>query len=80
MYAVSVMGTTGERDQLTPSAAALAARVKKVTDLPVLLGFGITTPEQAADVIRKGIAPMPAFGSMLSDAQISDLIAYLKVQ
>ena len=38
------------------------------------------TPEQAADVIRKGIAPMPAFGSMLSEAQISDLIAYLKVQ
>jgi mono/diheme cytochrome c family protein len=38
------------------------------------------TPEQAADVIRKGIAPMPAFGSTLSEAQISDLIAYLKVQ
>ena len=38
------------------------------------------TPEKAADVIRKGIAPMPAFGSMLSEAQISDLIAYLKVQ
>lgn len=38
------------------------------------------TPDQAADVIRKGIAPMPAFGSMLSEAQISDLIAYLKVQ
>jgi mono/diheme cytochrome c family protein len=38
------------------------------------------TPEQAADVIRKGVAPMPAFGSMLSEAQISDLIAYLKVQ
>jgi len=38
------------------------------------------TPEQAADVIRKGIAPMPAFGSTLSEAEISDLIAYLKVQ
>lgn len=49
VYAVSVMGTTGERDRLAPSAAALAARVKKVTDLPVLLGFGISTPEQAAE-------------------------------
>jgi mono/diheme cytochrome c family protein len=38
------------------------------------------TPEQAADVIRKGVAPMPAFGSTLSEAEISDLIAYLKVQ
>lgn len=49
VYAISVMGTTGERDRLAPSAAALAARVKQVTDLPVLLGFGISTPEQAAE-------------------------------
>jgi tryptophan synthase alpha chain len=49
VYAVSVMGTTGERDRLAPSAASLVARVKRVTDLPVLLGFGISTPEQAAE-------------------------------
>jgi tryptophan synthase alpha chain len=49
VYAVSVMGTTGERDRLAPSAAALAARVKRVTTLPVLLGFGISTPGQAAE-------------------------------
>ena len=49
VYAVSVMGTTGERDRLAPSAGALAARVKQVTDLPVLLGFGISTPQQAAE-------------------------------
>jgi tryptophan synthase alpha chain len=48
VYAVSVMGTTGERDRLAPSAASLVARVRRVTDLPVLLGFGISTPEQAA--------------------------------
>jgi tryptophan synthase alpha chain len=48
VYAVSVMGTTGERDRLAPSAAPLAARLKRVTDLPVLLGFGISSPEQAA--------------------------------
>jgi tryptophan synthase alpha chain len=49
VYAVSVMGTTGERDRISPSALALAARLKQVTDLPVLLGFGISTPEQAAE-------------------------------
>ena len=38
------------------------------------------TPAQATDIIKKGIAPMPAFGSILTDAQISDLIAYLKAQ
>ena len=36
------------------------------------------TPAQATDIIKKGKAPMPAFGSILTEAQISDLIAYLK--
>ncbi|NUO60123.1 MAG: tryptophan synthase subunit alpha [Hamadaea sp.] len=49
VYAVSIMGTTGERDRLAPSAVTLAARVKQVTDLPVLIGFGISSPEQAAE-------------------------------
>jgi mono/diheme cytochrome c family protein len=38
------------------------------------------TPAQATDVIKKGKAPMPAFAGVLTDAQISDLIAYLKAQ
>jgi mono/diheme cytochrome c family protein len=38
------------------------------------------TPAQAADFIKKGAAPMPAFAGILTDAQINDLIAYLKVQ
>jgi tryptophan synthase alpha chain len=54
VYAVSVMGTTGERDTLAGSAATLAARVKAMTALPVLVGFGITTPEQAAAAGRAG--------------------------
>jgi tryptophan synthase alpha chain len=52
LYAVSVMGTTGERAQLAGSAAVLAARIKAVTDRPVLIGFGITGPEQAAEAAR----------------------------
>jgi mono/diheme cytochrome c family protein len=38
------------------------------------------TPAQATETIKNGKAPMPAFSSILTDAQISDLIAYLKVQ
>ena len=38
------------------------------------------TPAQATDIIKKGKAPMPAFGSILTEAQIGDLIAYLKAQ
>ncbi|MEV4759685.1 tryptophan synthase subunit alpha [Micromonospora sp. NPDC049559] len=52
VYAVSLMGTTGERDTLAGSAAALAGRVARATDRPVLLGFGISTPEHAARAAR----------------------------
>ncbi|GAA2699907.1 tryptophan synthase subunit alpha [Actinoplanes palleronii] len=54
VYAVSVMATTGERDALAESAAPLADRIKAVTDLPVLIGFGISTPAQAAEAARAG--------------------------
>jgi tryptophan synthase alpha chain len=52
VYAVSLLGTTGERDRLDGSAGRLAARLKGLTDRPVLLGFGISTPEQAALAAR----------------------------
>ena len=38
------------------------------------------TPAQAEDFIKKGAAPMPAFGGILTEAQLTDLIAYLKAQ
>ncbi len=38
------------------------------------------TPAQATEIIKNGKAPMPAFGSILTEAQISDLLAYLKAQ
>lgn len=38
------------------------------------------TPAQATDLIKKGAAPMPAFGSILTDTEIGDVIAYLKAQ
>jgi tryptophan synthase alpha chain len=48
VYAVSLMGTTGERDALDGAATRLATRLKAVTGLPVLIGFGVSTPAQAA--------------------------------
>jgi tryptophan synthase alpha chain len=47
VYAVSLTGTTGERDALSATYAALVARAKHSTGVPVALGFGIATPEQA---------------------------------
>ncbi|MEV6631755.1 tryptophan synthase subunit alpha [Actinoplanes sp. NPDC051470] len=47
VYAVSVMGTTGAREALPATAGELAQNVKAVTDLPVLLGFGVSSPAGA---------------------------------
>ncbi len=47
LYTVSVTGTTGERAALEDSFPAVVARAKAHTDVPVALGFGIATPEQA---------------------------------
>jgi tryptophan synthase alpha chain len=48
LYAVSLLGVTGERDRLADEAVAMGRRCKAVTDLPVLLGVGISNAEQAA--------------------------------
>jgi len=48
VYGVSLMGVTGERDALAVHAAQMGRRCKAATDKPVLLGVGISTPEQAA--------------------------------
>ncbi len=50
VYAVGLLGITGERDQLAASARVIAARTKAVTSRPVLVGVGISTPEQAVEV------------------------------
>jgi tryptophan synthase alpha chain len=49
IYAVGVMGVTGERSSLAATATTLARRLKAVTDKPVLVGVGVSTPEQAAE-------------------------------
>jgi tryptophan synthase alpha chain len=49
LYLVSVTGTTGPRESLSPQAAELVRRARDVTEVPLLLGFGISTPEQAAE-------------------------------
>ena len=54
VYAVSLTGTTGERDALGGGLAPMVQRVKAHTDLPVAVGFGIATPEQAAGAAAAG--------------------------
>ncbi len=50
VYLVSRTGVTGERDSLSDSVAPLVKAVRAVTDLPLAVGFGISRPEQVAQL------------------------------
>jgi tryptophan synthase alpha chain len=52
IYTISRAGVTGERDEMTREAEALVKRVRSVSDLPVAVGFGISTAEQVRAVWR----------------------------
>ena len=52
IYAVSRAGVTGARDEMTRDAETLVKRVRSVSDLPVAVGFGISTAEQLREVWR----------------------------
>jgi tryptophan synthase alpha chain len=48
LYLVSLTGTTGARESVSSQLAGLVERARAVTDLPLLAGFGISAPDQAA--------------------------------
>jgi tryptophan synthase alpha chain len=54
VYTVSVVGTTGERRELGERFADVVTRTKAATEVPVALGFGISSPEQAAQAAAAG--------------------------
>lgn len=63
VYAVGLVGITGERETLADSAKVIAARVKDLTELPVLVGVGVSTPQQAVEVceVADGVVVGSAF-------------------
>lgn len=52
LYIVSSMGVTGMRSKITTDLDGILAAVKKASDVPAAVGFGINTPEQAAKIGR----------------------------
>ena len=52
LYSVGLLGVTGERSELAATATALAARLKAITDVPVLVGVGVSDSAQAYEVTR----------------------------
>ncbi len=54
VYLVSVAGVTGAREGLSPRVVELLRRVRPHTSLPLLIGFGISTPENACAALDAG--------------------------
>jgi len=83
LYCVSLTGVTGARTQVPPDVEALVGRVKALSALPVCVGFGISTPEQAqaigrlADGVIVGSALVGLVERSAADAE-SALTGYLQ--
>lgn len=65
IYCVAVTGVTGARTEVGGELPGLLARLRERTDAPLAVGFGISTPQQAADVA--GLADGVIIGSALID-------------
>jgi tryptophan synthase alpha chain len=63
VYSVGLLGVTGERSSLSATATAFAARLKAVTDKPVLIGVGVSDAEQAVEACQ--VADGVVIGSAL---------------
>ena len=54
IYTVSLLGVTGARSELSEAVEGMVGKLKAITDVPVCVGFGISSPEHAAAVARAG--------------------------
>jgi tryptophan synthase alpha chain len=84
VYGVNLMGVTGERSSLSESAAVLAKRLKAVTDKPVVMGFGVSTPDLAvaASAEADGVVVASALMRLLLDGEgpsaVGDAVAAVR--
>jgi tryptophan synthase alpha chain len=70
VYAVARMGVTGERAELGDEARHVVERIRRHTDMPVCVGVGVSTPEQAAEVCE--VADGVVVGSALVRRLLAD--------
>jgi tryptophan synthase alpha chain len=70
LYGISRLGVTGVRDEVSPDAGSLAARMRAATSLPIALGFGISQPAHVAAVGRVADAAVVGSGlvQVIADA------------
>jgi tryptophan synthase alpha chain len=77
LYVISRLGVTGARDTVAAGAEALVGRIRRFTDLPVALGFGISRPDHVREVgtYADGVVVGSALVSLIAEAGASgDLV------
>jgi tryptophan synthase alpha chain len=79
VYGVSLLGVTGERAALSDHALEMAQRLKAVTDKPVLLGVGVSTPAHAVEAtsVADGVVIGSAVMRRVLDGDAPDDVASL---
>jgi tryptophan synthase alpha chain len=79
VYAVGLLGVTGERRALATTATALAGRLKDITAKPVLVGVGVSNAEQASQVCRvaDGVVQGASVVRRLMDEGVDAVGAYV---
>jgi tryptophan synthase alpha chain len=83
VYAVSRTGVTGEREALSEDACPLVARLREMSDQPVALGFGVSTPEHVAQAaaVADGVVVGSALVRALEqepEASLAGLVRWLR--
>jgi tryptophan synthase alpha chain len=80
VYAISRMGVTGERQSLSTDARPLVERLRVLTQVPVALGFGLSTPEQVRDAaaVADGVVVGSALVRFLEEHPEGDLGAQVR--
>ena len=73
VYHVAITGITGTRSAAEADLARAIPRVRAATDLPIAIGFGVRTPEQAAQAVR--VADAAVVGSVLIETLAASLDA-----
>lgn len=80
LYYISRTGVTGAREELRAELGDEVAAIRDVVELPVAVGFGISTPEQAAMVggVADGVVVGSAFVRRLGEEGVDEAIAFVR--
>jgi tryptophan synthase alpha chain len=80
IYLISVAGITGTRSEIAGNLSEIIARVRDYSKLPVAVGFGVSTPKQAAEItkVADGVIVGSAIVNLIAKGKISAAPKFVK--